>query len=270
MPFVENLGVKIHYEVEGRGSPVVLMHGFSTDSRTWYEMGYVKELSKEYELILVDARGHGASDKSHTPEAYDVGLMVGDLVAILDDQGISRASFLGYSMGGRIGFRIPLYAPDRFSSLILGGAAYPIHGDEDAKDEILAGLYLALDTALRESPDNPMVAYLARIERASGQPVSPAVRTLILSNDAFALQAANLAHRRAVSPRAEEALPRFTMPCLLFVGEADPRSPVVKECSRRMPSASFISLPGLNHLQGLQRSDLVLPHVKMFLASHTL
>jgi pimeloyl-ACP methyl ester carboxylesterase len=124
MPFVENQGVRIHYEIEGHGAPVMLMHGFSTDSRTWYQMGYVKELSKEYELILIDARGHGASDKPHTPEAYGLGLMISDLVTILDQRRISKASFFGYSMGGRIGFRIPLYASNRFSSLILGGAIY--------------------------------------------------------------------------------------------------------------------------------------------------
>jgi pimeloyl-ACP methyl ester carboxylesterase len=45
MPFVENQGVRIHYEVEGRGPPVMLMHGFSRSSKGWYENGYVKELS---------------------------------------------------------------------------------------------------------------------------------------------------------------------------------------------------------------------------------
>jgi pimeloyl-ACP methyl ester carboxylesterase len=269
MPFVENQGVRIHYEVEGRGPPVLLLHGLSSDYRLWYGLGYVKELSKDYELILVDARGHGASDKPHNPEAYDMGLMVGDLVAILDDRGIPRASFFGYSMGGRVGFRIPLYAPTRFGSLILGGAVYPIHGDEDAKDEILVGINMMLDVGLRESPDNPMAAFLALMERSSDQKVGPAERAVILSNDARALQALILEHRRAVYPRPEEALPRFTMPCLLLVGEADPRYPVARECARRMPNVTLISLPGLDHMQGLGRSDIVLPHVKRFLASHT-
>jgi pimeloyl-ACP methyl ester carboxylesterase len=90
--------------------------------------------------------------------------MVGDLVAILNDRGISKTGFFGYSMGGRVGFRIPLYAPDRFSALILGGATYPIHGDEDANDEVLAQLYQALDLALKGSPNDAMAAYLARLE----------------------------------------------------------------------------------------------------------
>jgi pimeloyl-ACP methyl ester carboxylesterase len=268
MPFVENQGVKIHYEIEGRGSPVVLMHGFMADAKTWYALGFAKELSKDYELILVDARGHGASDKPHALEAYDLRLMVGDLVSILDDQGISKASFFGYSMGGRIGFRIPLYAPNRFNALILGGAAYPLRGDEDVKDEILAGISLALNRAIRESPDNPMAAYVALVEKTSGQPLDPDARTLFLSEDAVALQAAIQAHRLAVSPRAEEALPRFTMPCLVFVGEADPRYLVARECASHMPNASFVSLPGLNHLEALD-SDIMLPHVKKFLASQT-
>ena len=269
MPFAENQGVRIHYEVEGNGPPVVLMHGFSSDFRSWYEYGYVKGLSGDYELILIDARGHGASDKPHTPEAYEMNRMVADVVSVLDDHGVSKAGYMGYSMGGRIGFRIPLYAPNRFNSLILGGAVYPLQGDEDAKDEILAQLYLALEAAREESPDNPMAAYLARLEKARGQTVSPTTRAVFLSNDAVALQAANLAARRSVNPSAEDAMPRFTMPCLIFVGEADPRYLVAKECARRIAKSSFVSFPGLDHTLTFARSDLVLPHVRRFLVSNT-
>jgi pimeloyl-ACP methyl ester carboxylesterase len=266
MPKVDNGGVKIHYEIEGHGPSLMLMHGFSADSRSWHALGYVKELNNENQLILVDARGHGASDKPHVPEAYQIGLMVSDLVAVLDDLGVSKANYFGYSMGGRIGFRIPQYASSRFSSLILGGANYPIHGDEDAKDEILSGISKALEVALKMSPANPMAMYVSLIEKASGQQVDAESRALLMSNDALALQAASIAHRREVSIKADEALPRFTMPCLLLVGEADPRYQAVKECAGRMPNASVFSFARLDHLQGLQRSDLVLPHVKRFLA----
>jgi pimeloyl-ACP methyl ester carboxylesterase len=265
MPFVENQGVKIHYEVEGCGSPIMLMHGFSRDSRVWYEYGYVKALSDEHELILLDARGHGASDKPHDPESYDLGVMVSDLVAILDDLDLPSACFFGYSMGGRVGFRIPLYAPDRFSALILGGALYPLRSDQDAEDT--TPLVNGLDLAIKESPDNPMPVYVALWEQAIGRPLDSFTRDQFLSNDALALQAAILALRDAVSPSAEEALPRFTMPCLLFVGESDNHYRGFKECVNRMPNASYVSFPGLDHIEVLTRSDLVLPHVKEFLAS---
>ena len=64
MPYVDSQGVRIHYEVEGVGPPLVLQHGFSDSLQTWYELGYVDALKPENRLILVDARGHGASDQT--------------------------------------------------------------------------------------------------------------------------------------------------------------------------------------------------------------
>jgi pimeloyl-ACP methyl ester carboxylesterase len=61
--------------------------------------GYVEALRPDYQLILVDARGHGASDKPHEPAAYALSLRVSDIVAVLDALHLSTAHFWGYSMG---------------------------------------------------------------------------------------------------------------------------------------------------------------------------
>ncbi len=65
MPYVDNNGTRIHYHVEGEGQPLVLQHGFTSSIKNWYANGYVEQLAKEYQLIMVDARGHGNSDKPH-------------------------------------------------------------------------------------------------------------------------------------------------------------------------------------------------------------
>src|SRR4051812_9895736 len=74
MPYVTNDGVRIHYAVEGDGPPLLLHHGFTIDLTAWYAWGYVDALKEEYRLILIDARGHGASDKPHDPAAYEMDL----------------------------------------------------------------------------------------------------------------------------------------------------------------------------------------------------
>jgi pimeloyl-ACP methyl ester carboxylesterase len=60
MPYTENHGVRIHYRVVGAGKPLVLHHGFTESIEDWSECGYVDALQSEHELILIDARGHGA------------------------------------------------------------------------------------------------------------------------------------------------------------------------------------------------------------------
>ena len=80
MPYADNGSVRIHYQVEGEGPALVLQHGFTESLVDWYESGYVEALRPDYRLILIDARGHGASDKPHDPDAYVLNRRVADVV----------------------------------------------------------------------------------------------------------------------------------------------------------------------------------------------
>jgi pimeloyl-ACP methyl ester carboxylesterase len=91
MPDATNDGVRIHYEREGNGPPLVLQHGFTGSLEGWRDSGYVDALKSAYELILIDARGHGRSDKPHDPAAYTLDKRAADVLAVLDDAGIERA-----------------------------------------------------------------------------------------------------------------------------------------------------------------------------------
>jgi pimeloyl-ACP methyl ester carboxylesterase len=248
MPYTENQGIRIHYKTEGVGAPLVLQHGFTDSLESWYEMGYVEALKNDYRLIVVDARGHGGSDKPHDPTAYTHEIHVADLVAVLDDLTIPTAHFLGYSMGGRIGFALATYASARFSSLIIGGAN-PYQRNREQFDARLQ--------ALQRGPDS-IVALWDGV-------VSPALRARLLANDGEAMAASWLGRMRG--PGLEDVLPTMRMPCLLFVGEADGAYAGVKECVQHMPNVTFVSLPDLKHSETFFRSDLVLPHVLKFLAS---
>jgi pimeloyl-ACP methyl ester carboxylesterase len=67
-------------------------------------------------LILVDARGHGGSDKPHDPAAYSPTAMVGDLLSVLDACGVPKTHFYGHSMGGGIGLQTAKLSPQRLRS----------------------------------------------------------------------------------------------------------------------------------------------------------
>lgn len=261
MPYANNRGIRIHYDLEGSGPPLMLQHGFSNGPKTFYESGYVKALKNNYQLILVEARGHGISDKPHTVKDYQADIVAGDYVAILDDLKIQKASYFGYSMGGRIGFQsLARYALPRLTSLIIGGATpYGTRTEPERKD------YELRVAALRLAVEKGMAAYInAFFEKTYGS-VPPERREQLLDNDPDAL----LANREAYEkwPSAEDILLGLNLPCLIFVGEADSRYPMAREGAKHIPLARFISFPGLNHLQAFSRSDLVLPHIKDFLAT---
>ena len=98
--FALNIGIRIHYEIEGSGPPLILQHGWSNSLEYWRDFGYTEILKQDYKLILVDARGHGKSDIPNDPKAYDTSVMAEDIIAILDHLQIDKAHYLGYSMGG--------------------------------------------------------------------------------------------------------------------------------------------------------------------------
>ncbi|HYF47822.1 MAG TPA: alpha/beta hydrolase [Planctomycetota bacterium] len=117
-------GVKIHYIVEGKGEPVVLIHGFlSSALLNWQLPGVSGALSKDYKVILMDVRGHGASDKPVDDAAYGTE-MVEDVVRILDELKISKAHIVGYSMGGMIAGKLMVLHPDRVKSVALCGMGW--------------------------------------------------------------------------------------------------------------------------------------------------
>ena len=121
MSYAINKGVRIHHEIVGNGPPLILQHGFTQSIKDWHRAGYVEALKPHYQLILVDARGHGQSDKPHDAAAYPLSSRVNDIVAVMDSIGILRASYWGYSMGGWIGFGMAMEARARLRAIIIGG-----------------------------------------------------------------------------------------------------------------------------------------------------
>lgn len=123
MPFANNQGVRIHYETVGQGPPLIMQYGQYFPLEVWHYLNYVEVLKDHCRLILVDARGHGRSDKPYDPEAYRSGHRVKDILAVMDDLGLEKAHYMGYSSGGYLGFGIAQSAPERVHSLILGGTS---------------------------------------------------------------------------------------------------------------------------------------------------
>lgn len=251
MPYATNDDIRIYYETEGSGPPLLLHHGFTMSHQVWRRRGYIDALRGDYELILMDARGHGASDKPHDPVAYALDKRVADVVAVLDDAGIERPIFWGDSMGGHVGYAIAQYAPDRFTALVIGGS-HPYPRDREASRQWAESLR-----------QDGIANFVAVLERHFGM-FSPEMRALILANDADALAACELA--AGAAPSFADALENAPIPMLVYVGERDDACEKAGEAAAN-PRVTFIKLSGLDHVQCGERSDIVLPHVRAFLAN---
>jgi pimeloyl-ACP methyl ester carboxylesterase len=254
MPKAKNGDISIRYEVEGKGPPLLFHHGLTSCLEIWgRETGYVDSLKNDYQLILMDARGHGESDKPHDPQAYAMEQRVGDVTAVLDDLGIKSTHFFGYSYGGRVGFELAKLVPERVRSLIIGGAGARV---KKPGPEGLRQIQL-----WEKVPQEVLKGLVATFEKAS--PISRDAKTRLLANDPNAIIA--IMKSSPLWLDLEDDLPGMTIPFLIFVGEADPAFPAATEASRRLPNVTYVSLPGLDHLQ-TAFSNLMLPHIKKFLA----
>ena len=111
--YADLAGVKIHYIDRGRGEPVVLLHGGTSNLESWITYGVVQNLEKDFRVIAMDARGAGKSSKPHDPAAYGRQVSL-DVVRLLDELNIKRAHIVGYSMGGNLVAQLLTLHPERF------------------------------------------------------------------------------------------------------------------------------------------------------------
>ena len=249
MPYASNAGVRIHYKAVGNGPALVLQHGFTQCIEDWAECGYVAALQPHFRLVLVDARGHGESEKPHDEAAYALEHRVADVTAVLDAAGIERAHFWGYSMGGYIGFGMARHAVDRLDRLVIGGS-HPFARDPEVNRKWLREVIAA----------GGGDALAATIEQIAGA-VSKNYATRLRTADLQACLASV-----ASGPSMEDMLGAMTMPCCLYCGDADPVFGQAKSASELIPHASFVALPGLAHLPAFSESSAVLPPINAFLA----
>lgn len=248
MPYAKNGDIKIYYEVEGEGSPLVMLHGFSGSLEDMREAGYVNALKDDYQLVLMDLIGHGRSDKPHNPDSYTMEEIGGDLIAVLDDLHISSANMMGCSGGGVHCLVLARQAKERVKSLILIGSGPHAAGVDQIRPLFEGG------------PE----AYVAIMEQSGPMPADR--KAQIQVNDFQALIAI-LDSPTAVTDLTDD-LPGMTMPFLVLIGENDIFYPYQKEKElfSVVSDLTFIVLPGLDHFTSFVRSDMTLPHIKEFLA----
>src|SRR5437899_862801 len=98
MPIVHVNGIDLYYEIHGRGSPVVLVAGFSTDHRAWDAV--LPIYADRHQVIVFDNRGIGQSSCPGAP--YTADMMAADTVGLIRSLGLASAHFVGHSFGGCI------------------------------------------------------------------------------------------------------------------------------------------------------------------------
>jgi pimeloyl-ACP methyl ester carboxylesterase len=226
-------GAEIAFEVAGEGPPVLLIHGFASNSRiNWGETGWVRFLTEAgRKVITFDHRGHGQSEKFYDTSKYSAMIMAEDAKRLLDHLGMEQADVIGYSMGARVTAFMLINHPQKIRRAVLAGlAARMIHGVPGSA-EIAAAL---------EAEDLSTVTDLAgRAFRIF------AMRT---GGDLKALATCIKSSRVKIK---EDALAQIKKPVLVVVGDKDELAGDIAPLVAAIPGAIGLSLKGKDHMSAV-------------------
>jgi 3-oxoadipate enol-lactonase len=229
---VKTRGASLYYENHGAGPAVVFAHGRGGNAASWWRQ--VPHFARRFHVIVFDHRGFGRSrcDEEHFESKY----FHSDILAILDAEGIDRASLVCQSMGGWGGLKLAVTHPERVTSLVLantpGGLDTPLANAAIA--HLASGAIPPGSGQLGASfvARNPEEAYLCR--QISGL------------NSNFPRSFNRLTSAQAVT---REDLEGYAVPTLAITGPEDILfpPPVMREVADTLPGARLVEMPGVGH-----------------------
>jgi 2-succinyl-6-hydroxy-2,4-cyclohexadiene-1-carboxylate synthase len=247
--------VVLHVEVEGRGRRLVLVHGFTQTGRSWGAVA--ADLARRYEVVTVDAPGHGRSATS----ACD---MV-EGARLLGEAG-GKATYIGYSMGARLCLHLALARPEEVSALVLIGATAGIADPDERQARRKADEALALELEdigltefVRRWLTQPLFAGLD--DGAAGVEAR-------LENTVAGLAASLRLAGTGAQESLWDRLGELTMPVLAVAGENDDafRARAAAMVSLMGPQAEMAVVPGAGHAAPSEAPEAFLAIVHRFLA----
>ncbi len=225
--FTASDGVKIHYLEAGKGTPVVLIHGYTGSARgNWFANGVADALAKNHRVVAIDCRGHGESDKPHDPAKYGPH-MAEDVVELMDHLHIDKAHVHGYSMGGFIVSQLLATHPERFITASYGGSGVPE----------VEQAYISQVPEDRPGPD-PQEAEASK--KLSARP----------DRDEEALAAVRQYDWKP-GERPTLDLTKITIPVLAINGEFDRPNAKTHRMQRELADFQAVVLPGKSHLTAI-------------------
>lgn len=240
MPFTHNDGVRLHWEEQGEGTPVLLVMGMRFSSALWYPV--IPTLAEHHRVVWYDNRGTGQSD---APRSFTLDDLVGDAVAVLDAAGIERAHAFGVSMGGGVVLEMALSRRDRVRSIVLGCTAlFSAEKPRPTRLKLLLGRL-------------PIPFWLFTTEKARLSMYGPAAPREAVDRDLEVL-AVDRYSRPGVVAQAKavggyvvthEAVAALEVPTLVQHGTADTTVPVAcgEELAATIPGARLSLFDGAGH-----------------------
>jgi pimeloyl-ACP methyl ester carboxylesterase len=263
-------GVTLHVEETGEGEPLLFIHEFAGDHRSWEAQ--VRFFSGSFRCITYAARGYPPSDVPTDPAAYSQTRAVADAVAVLDGLSIARAHVVGLSMGGFTALHLAMAHADRVSSAVVAGVGYgaePDRADAFRAESMLTGAAFAAEGAAKVAERYALGP--ARVQFQNKNPRGWAEFAAALAAHSSLGSALTMRGVQAARPSLyalTDELARVRTPVLVLVGDEDEGclEPAMM-LKRTIPAAGLVVLPNTGHTANLEEPDVFNHAVDRFLAA---
>ena len=260
MPFVENDGVKIFWDAQGSGAPLLLIMGLGWPASSWYRTR--PALNQGYRTIAFDNRGVGQS--AVPPGPYTMAQMASDAAAVLKAAGVNTAHILGVSMGGMIAQEFALQYPKKARSLILGCTAAGGPQAVQAKPEAIQVLMSrGANPEAFAAAMNPFI-YDAGTPNMRIEEDLQARRKWFPTPDAYSAQLQAILGWEAYS-----RISQIEAPTLVVHGANDRLVPPenAKLIAQRIPGAKLVIIPNASHIFNTDQTEAAHAAILEFLAA---
>lgn len=252
-------GVRLYYEETGSGSPMLFVHEFAGDHRSWEPQ--LRHFGRLHRCVAYNARGYPPSDVPEDTARYSQERAVQDAVQVLDSLDIQRAHVVGLSMGGFCALHLGLTHPERTLSLVVAGCGYGAQPERAtswrAEAEASAG---AFETHGSRSVAERYMLGPARVQFQDKDPRGWSESLRWMGDHAAAgstLTLRGVQMRRPSLYDLTDSLRRLEVPTLVITGDEDEGClDVDLMLKRTVPSAGLAVLPRTGHACNLEEPAL--------------
>jgi 3-oxoadipate enol-lactonase len=244
MDTLEINGIRLAYDRRGKGTPLVLLHGYPLDHRLWDDIAPL--LEDQFDLIIPDLRGFGGSttvDDFYTMEDY-----ASDIAALLDSLGIQKTAIAGHSMGGYVALAFARLYPERVTG--LGLISSQVLADTPAKRDD------RFKTAAEVADKGPASIVESMTPKFTSDP-----RLQEFARSTMELQqpAAYIGALKAMGERVDSTplLESINYPVVIVHGDADNLIPIdrAREVKAALPDSYLVEISGAGHLPMMEAKE---------------
>lgn len=250
-------GMKMYYEVSGKGDPIIVLHGAYMNIPSMGEI--IPRLAKTHKVYALEFQGHGRTNDIDRPITYQN--LADDVAAFMDAVGLQKADVFGYSVGAITGLQLAIRHPEKINKLIAASGAYDLEG---WRPEFKAAI--------------PQMT----VDQMVKMPFAEEYRKLAPDTNGFPVLAGKLIALEKEPMAWGADVKKVKTPVLIIAGDADVATPehmlsmfrllgggVMGDMGKKLPESRLAILPATSHTAVITQVDLLLGFIEPFLKGET-